>query len=151
MAPIGIMRKMEDYIRNFFWKGGKANEKKIPLLNWDIISLPRMEGGLNFKNISKKNVALGAKLLSRIIAPNPGWAQLALWKKYFRGQRTRCLDNPKSISGTMIHKLCAKASSLINLHAHWIPGNGKHIKIWDDRIMGSDPLSEDRSLVLLRN
>jgi len=23
------MRKIEDYIRNFFWKGGEANEKKF--------------------------------------------------------------------------------------------------------------------------
>eukprot|EP00253_Pinus_taeda_P030893 PITA_30893 len=150
MAPIGVMRKIEDYIRNFFWKGGKANEKKIPLLNWDRISLPRREGRLNFKNISKQNIALGAKLLWRIIAPNPGWTQLVMWKKYFCGQRIRCLDKPKPITKSMVHKLCIKASPLINLHAHWIPRNGK-INIWDNCIMGSDPLSEDHSLVMLRD
>eukprot|EP00253_Pinus_taeda_P001999 PITA_01999 len=85
MAPLGITRKIEEYIRNFFWKGGKANEKRIPLINWDTISLPRMEGGLQFKNINNQNIALGAKLLWRIIATKPGWAQLVLWKKYFRG------------------------------------------------------------------
>lgn len=63
MAPIGITRKMEEYIRNFFWKGGKANEKRILLISWDTISLPRMEGRLHFKNISKQNIALGEKLL----------------------------------------------------------------------------------------
>eukprot|EP00253_Pinus_taeda_P013197 PITA_13197 len=109
-----------------------------------------MEGGLNFKNLSNQNIAMGAKLLWRIIAPKSGWAQLALWKKYFRGQRARCLDKPKITTGTMIHKLCEKASALINLHAHWIPGNGKRIQIWEDRIMGSDPLGDDRSLVLLK-
>ena len=110
-----------------------------------------MEGGLNFKSISTQNVAMGAKLLWRIIAPNPGWAQLALWKKYFRGQRKRCLDNPISNSGSVIHKLCAKATSLINLHVHWIPSNGKHIRIWEDRIMDSDPLVDDWSLFVLRD
>lgn len=118
MAPIGITRKMEEYIRNFFWKGGKANEKRIPLISWDTISLPKMEGGLHFKNISKQNIALGAKLLWRIIAPNPSWAQLALWKKYFRGQRARCLDNPITSTGTMIHTVCEKASVLIKQHVH---------------------------------
>lgn len=113
MAPMGIMRKMEAYIKNFFWKGGKANEKRIPLISWNTISLPRMEGGLNFKNISNQNIAMGAKLVWRIIAPKPSWAQLALWKKYYGGQRTPCLNNPKTIAGSMIHKLCEKSSTLI--------------------------------------
>eukprot|EP00253_Pinus_taeda_P029236 PITA_29236 len=135
MAPLGITRKIEEYIRFFFWKGGKANEKRIPLVSWDTISLPRMEGGLQFKNIYKQNIALGAKLLWRIIAPNPGWAQLVLWKKYFRGQRAYCLDNPITTSGTMIHKLRDRSSGLIKQHMHWIPRNGKRINIWEDRIM----------------
>lgn len=33
MEPKGIMRKMEEYIKKFFWKGGKGNERKIPLLS----------------------------------------------------------------------------------------------------------------------
>eukprot|EP00253_Pinus_taeda_P018975 PITA_18975 len=151
MAPLGITRKIEEYIRNFFWKGGKANEKRIPLINWDTISLPRMEGGLQFKNINNQNIALGAKLLWRIIATKPGWAQLVLWKKYFCGQRTRCLDNPLTISGTMIQKLCDRALDLIKQHLHWIPGNGKRIKIWEDNIMGNVPIVEDCSLSLLKD
>ena len=150
LAPIGIMGKMEDYIRKFFWKGGKLNDKKIPLISWVKISLPRMEGGLNFKSFSTQNVALGAKLLWRFIAPNPGWAQRVLWKKYFQGQRKRCLDIPISNYRSMIHKLCAKAYPLISLHAHWIPSNGKHIRIWEDRIMGCDPLADDSSLVTVK-
>lgn len=93
---------------------------------------------------------MGAKLAWRIIAPNPGWAQRALWKKYFGGQRMRCLSNPKGRTGTLIHKLCQNSAALIRQHAHWIPGNGQRIFIWDDNIMGSDPLAEDHSLAALR-
>jgi hypothetical protein len=42
---------MEEYIRRFFWKGGKQNENKIPLVSWETISKPVCEGGLNFKNL----------------------------------------------------------------------------------------------------
>jgi hypothetical protein len=73
-APVGILGKMEDYIRQFFWKGGKQNEKKIPLVSWEIVSKPMMEGGLNFKNLCSQNIAMGAKIIWRFIAPNPGWA-----------------------------------------------------------------------------
>lgn len=150
MAPIGITRKMEEYIRNFFWKGGKANEKRILLISWDTISLPRMKAGCTLRISANKILHWVKNCYGRIIAPNPGWAQLVLWKKYFRGQRAHCLDNPITTSGTMIYKLCEKASDLIKQHAHWIPGNGKCINIWEDRIMGSDPLAHNRSLVLLK-
>ena len=85
LAPIYILKKLEDYIRNLFWKGGKQNEKRIPLVSWDKVTKPLMEGGLNFKDLSIQNVAMGAKQIWRIIAPKPGWAQTVLWKKYFRG------------------------------------------------------------------
>jgi hypothetical protein len=73
---------MEEMIRKFFWKGGKQNEKEFSLVSWDSISKPLLEGGLNFKNLGVQNITMGAKLIWRIIAPNPGWAHLTLWKKY---------------------------------------------------------------------
>jgi ribonuclease HI/exonuclease III len=151
LAPICILKKMEDYIRKFFWKGGKQNEKRIPLVSWDKVTKPLLEGGLNFKDLSIQNVAMGAKQIWRIIAPKPGWAQTVLWKKYFRGQRKRCLDNPLPKAGSHLLKLCAKATPLINLHAYWIPGNGKLINIWEDNIMNTPPLAEISSLHVLRD
>ena len=65
-------------MRRFFWKGGKQNENKIPLISWETISKPLWEGGLNFKNLCQQNMAMAAKIIWRIIAPKPGWAQLAL-------------------------------------------------------------------------
>ena len=33
LAPSCILRKMEDFIRKFFWEGGKQNEKSIPFVS----------------------------------------------------------------------------------------------------------------------
>lgn len=62
----------------FFWKGGKQNEKKIPLISWETISKPLSKGGLNFKNLCQQNVAMVVKIIWRIIVPKPGWAHLDL-------------------------------------------------------------------------
>jgi ribonuclease HI len=105
---------------------------------------------LNFKNLCSQNIAMGVKIIWRIIAPNPGWAHLALWKKYFKGQRTRCLDNPLPQIKSSFLNLCAKVIPLINSHAFWIPGNGKSINVWNDRIMNKAPLAECSSLQTLR-
>lgn len=32
LALVGILRNMEEYIRCFFWKGGKQSENKMPLV-----------------------------------------------------------------------------------------------------------------------
>lgn len=39
LAPVGIIKKMEELIRQFFWKGGKQNEKRISLVNWEIVTI----------------------------------------------------------------------------------------------------------------
>jgi ribonuclease HI len=150
LAPVTILKKMEEYIRRFFWKGGKQNENKIPLVSWETISKPVCEGGLNFKNLCQQNVAMAAKIIWKIIAPKPGWAQLALWKKYFRGPRSRCLEQVTQMPNSAFLKLYAKAAPLITTHSYWIPGNGKKINIWTDKIMNKAPIEDRASIRSLR-
>lgn len=54
---------MEVCICCFFWKGGKQSENKLPLVNWETVSKPLLEGGLNFKNLCDQNIATGEKIL----------------------------------------------------------------------------------------
>lgn len=125
-------------------------KKKDSLINWETISKPLREGGLNFKSLSQQNVAMAAKIVWRIIASKPGWAQLALWKKYFKGPRTSCLENVTQLPNLSFLKLYAKAASMIKEHSFWILGNGKKIFIWTDRIMNKDPIKDRASLTDLR-
>jgi hypothetical protein len=89
---------------------------------------------------------MGAKIIWKIIAPNLGWAQLALWRKYFKGKRSRCLDKPLPQLSSPFLKLCVEACPLIKTHAFWIPGNGKRINLWTDRIMNNESLADCSSL-----
>lgn len=140
LAPAGIINKIEDIIKTFIWKGGKQNEKRFSLINWETVSRPFQEGSLKLKNLNAQNVAMGTKVIWRIIAPNPGWVQIALWRKYYRGSRMRCLDQPKNKFNTPFSKFICKTSSLIRDHAFWVPGNGKCIQIWNDSILNNPPL-----------
>lgn len=144
LVPMGIIKKMEELIRIFFWKGGKQNEKRIPLVNWEIIIILIQEGGLNFKDLYAQNLAMGAKLIWKIIAPKLGWVQIALWRKYFRGPRLRCLEQPKNHLRTPFSIINNKIGPLIRNHSFWIPGNGKHINMWDDSIMNRPPLADSK-------
>jgi hypothetical protein len=72
LAPLETLKKMEGCVRSFFWKGHKKNRDRLPLVNWDKVTKPLLEGGLNFKDMRTHNLALGAKLLWRQIAPKAG-------------------------------------------------------------------------------
>eukprot|EP00253_Pinus_taeda_P023602 PITA_23602 len=82
LAPSIILKKMDEHIRRFFWKGGKQNERKIPLISWEAISKTLWGGGLNFKSLGHMNVAMATKVIWRVVVTNPGWAQTALRKRY---------------------------------------------------------------------
>jgi len=132
LAPKDIIAQIETLLRHFLWKGGKQNEKKLLLVSWEKISKPLLEGGLQIRDLEAQNLALGAKLLWNLISRKTSWSKQALWKKYFTGKRIRCLDNPPRVrKGSPIFTICLRAFVLFSTNLTWIPGNGKHIKLWE--------------------
>ena len=45
-APKGVLDHIESLLKNFLWKGGKHNEKKLPLVSWEKVTKPWHHGGL---------------------------------------------------------------------------------------------------------
>jgi len=147
LAPKAVIRKIEILLKKFIWEGGKGNEKKIHLVSWEKIQKPREEGGLHMKRLVTQNLALGAKLLWQIVSGKDSWSKKVLRKKYFRGPRKRCLDHtPTRRKGSPIYDLCIKAMEPFQKNLHWIPGNGKSIKVWEDSILGDTPLGQCNEL-----
>ena len=103
------------------------------------------------RDLAAQNLALGSKLLWNIVSGNPSWSKRVLWKKYFHVQRLRCLDQPPRISkGSPVFKLFLTALKLFSHKLYWILGNGKKIKIWEDSILGDQPLNHMEELVNIR-
>lgn len=152
LAPKSILSQMEKILRRFLWEGGKKGEGKIHLVNWDKVKASKEEGGLQMKDISTQNLALGGKILWRLIHEKTSWRTKALRFKYFRGLKERCLDRPSvTTRGSPIFNLCSKARELISSKFFWILGNGKKIKLWDDWILGNLPLNQKTELDNIRN
>jgi hypothetical protein len=97
------------------------------------------------------NIAMGEKLVWRMITRKLEWWKKVLWKKYFKGSRMRCIDSPlESQKGSHIMKLIAVMIPLIRAKITWIPGNGKKIQIWNDSILGNEALSSKIHLAPLK-
>jgi hypothetical protein len=151
LAPGSIVTKLEVLQRKFLWEGGKQTNKRAHLISWDKVSKPLLEGGLSLKNTKTQNLALGAKLLWRIISGKTAWCKEALWKKYFSGPRRRCVERlPNVQMGSPIFTLCRKLNEQFISQLTWVPKNGKQIKIWDDSILGDPPLNLNQNLQRLQ-
>lgn len=143
LAPGSVICKLERLLRKFIWEGGKGNEKKLHLISWDKIQKPCDEGGLQVRNLSIQNLALGAKFLWQLITRKESWSKEVLRKKYFPGTRKRCLDSQTPFrNGSPVYELCIKALDLFKRNLYWIPGNGKKIQVWEDSILGETPLGK---------
>ena len=151
LSPASVIQKIKALQRHFLWEGRKQSRRKMHLINCRKTSKPLWEGGLNFKITQAQNLSLGEKLLWMMVTCKPTWSKLALWKKYFRGTRDRCLDFPcRESKGSPIFTLCKKALPHFSPHLTWVPRNRKKNKIWQDSIMGDPPLELRQDLLRLK-
>jgi hypothetical protein len=106
LAPKGALKDMAQLIHKFLWQGGKSNTKKFHLVNWNIVSSPKDSGGLGIRDPEVANLAMGAKLLWRLISGRKEWWKSTITKKYKLGARKRCMDSiPEIQPGSQIWKL----------------------------------------------
>ncbi|KAH1238277.1 Protein FORGETTER 1 [Glycine max] len=77
--PQRIVDKLVSLQRNFMW-GGNQHHKRISWVKWDVICLPKNEGGLGIKDLAKFNAALRGRWIWDLAANhNQFWARM-LWK-----------------------------------------------------------------------
>jgi hypothetical protein len=105
------------------------------------VTKPYSEGGLQIRYLRSQNIALGAKLLWKLVTGKLTWSKHSLWKKYYTKLGGNVSDTvPKVSKGSPIFTICQKVSSFFNPLLTWIPGNGKNVFIWEDLILGEPPL-----------
>ena len=63
LAPRGFVRDLDSILRKFLWEGGRNEGKKMHLVSWDKVKAPRMEGGLQVRDVATQNLAMGGKIL----------------------------------------------------------------------------------------
>lgn len=88
-VPVGVCNKLEAIRRSFFWgeleKEGEKN-RKIHLLKWEKVLLPKNQGGLGIHAISDKNKGLLGKWRYRWLSDRS-----SLWNTFIRA-KYECSD-----------------------------------------------------------
>ena len=59
--PVWVIEEIDKTRRNFFWKGGVQNERKIHLANWPMLCKPKKMGGMGILDLKIFNKAILSK------------------------------------------------------------------------------------------
>ncbi|XP_062014259.1 uncharacterized mitochondrial protein AtMg00310-like [Rosa rugosa] len=113
-----------------FWWGDNLNEKKIHLLAWEKLCVPKAEGGLGFRNMVLFNQALLAKQGWRILQ-YPDSLIASLYKaKYFPD--CGFMDAKSVNGGSYAWRSIVHGRELLRKGLRFQVGNGNRIRVWSD-------------------
>jgi len=139
LAPASIHKHMELIIRSFLWQGGRQDSKKFSLVKWDQVILPFEKGGLGIRIPRLANMAMGFKLIWRILNRKGAWWTEAIKRKYLNGPNSNILsESIVDRQCTPVWKLIKKTLPHFKDYISRAPGSGKDINIWTDRIMSTE-------------
>eukprot|EP00253_Pinus_taeda_P034254 PITA_34254 len=151
LAPKNITEQISRLIRDFMWKGGRGNQRKFHLVNLDIVKCPIPEEGLQIRDMSLPNLALGGKILWTLFSNSKHPVNQVIKKKYLKGSSLRNIQIDNSIKGTSIWHLYCRGIEFFQKHLCRILGNRQNMILWQDSIMGQLPLSKNEAIKEIRN
>ena len=113
LLPTKICNELDRISRNFLW-GDATSSKKMHVVNWDIVTLPKHLGGLGIKIIMVRNKALLAKRAWALHTNSPNFWAETLRKKYPITSNTIKCKSPAWSSIQKEKFICEKRNQMVN-------------------------------------
>ncbi|XP_010462886.1 PREDICTED: uncharacterized protein LOC104743514 [Camelina sativa] len=129
ILPKGCVRNIESMCSRFLWSG-YITKKPSAKVSWRALCLPKEEGGLGLRCISKWNRTLCLKLIWRLVT-----ATDSLWADWIRNNKIKDgvfwqIDEKKQASWTW--KTLLHLRPLASRFLRCVLGNGEKISFWFD-------------------
>ena len=154
--PIKVCDQVDKLIRDFLW-GSTEEKRRIHLVCWDKVTLPKELGGLGLYKMKERNYAILAKLCWRLAWENEApWAQL-LAAKYLTANRMT--NEGRKLPCSSCWTACKKGGPIYVKGLKWSVKNGETVKVWTDfwlpmgtlRSLIEGPCAVEKRLSLLSN
>ncbi|GLU24163.1 hypothetical protein SLE2022_401190 [Rubroshorea leprosula] len=127
LLPASIQKELDQISRNFIW-GSEVEQRKIHLVNWNIVSSPKHLGGLGLKSAREANLVAMCKLNWRLHQEKD-----RVWSSIFRNKYNiqECHNRPVA-TGSPAWKAITKGFDLFSSGLKWVPHTGANISFWTD-------------------
>ena len=122
--PVKLCDELNTMCARFWW-GQIGNEKKIHWKIWNILSQPKKEGGIGFRELRSFNLAILAKQGWRLIQEQGSLLYGYFKVRYFpRGSFLEAIDVPNS---SYVWKSLMAAQPILKNGCCWTVGDGSSI------------------------
>ncbi|RVW23310.1 putative ribonuclease H protein [Vitis vinifera] len=138
--PKSVVKRLEKIQRDFLWGGGSL-ERKVHLINWEVVCTSKEKGGLGMRRIDSLNKALLGKWVWRFVVEKDNLWRLMIGVKYGQeefGWKTR---EGRGTYGVGVWKEIMKEAKWCWENIKFKVGKGTRIKFWSDQWCGNERLS----------
>ncbi|GJR41735.1 putative RNA-directed DNA polymerase [Tanacetum coccineum] len=138
MLPSHVLLDIEQIMRRFLWSHGNTQKGQAKVA-WDIICLPRIEGGLSIRRLDPFNKALMVTHVWKLINHKESlWVQ---WIHTYKLLSRNFWDVPCHGNMTWGWRKIFQLRLLIREFIWYKVGNGSSISVWHDKWCDLSPLS----------
>lgn len=138
IAPVKVVEEIEKMIRLFLW-GTREGKRKMHLVSFEGVCLPKDFGGLGIKRVREINLSLLCKWFWRL-KEDGLWVRL-LKEKYGTETGDFFPKRSKLPFGISVWRGLALVEPLFRQLSKFRLGNGTKIDFWNDNWCGRAPLS----------
>src|SRR5438128_10708500 len=134
--PKGVLKKLDYFRSRFYWQGDE-HKKKYRLAKWNILSMPKDQGGLGIQDLNIKNIALLSKWLYKLLSSDGLWQQI-LRNKYLG---SKPLVQAVWKTGDSHFWSCLMKVKQDFLHfGTFMVRDGSQVRFWEDNWLGGSSL-----------
>ena len=138
VLPARIIFDLEQLMRGFLWSS-RAGHKGVPKVAWEVVCLPKQEGGLGIRRLESFNSALIAAHIWRLFN-----SMDSLWVRWIHTYRLRgrnFWDVPMRGNMTWSWRKILQIRPLVRQFFWYNIGNGLRVSAWFDKWCSIGPLS----------
>ena len=157
VLPVHLCEKIDRISRDFLW-GSSAEKKKLHLVGWSRIIMPKKDGGLGIQQARAKNIALLAKLNWRLYHEKDAlWSKIVLNKYCSRARRIS--KDPDKLPCSSVWNAIKAGFPVFEKGVCWIAGTNSKLLFWKNnwlkgcsvRDMIEGPLTQSESELTVAN
>ena len=130
--PKSVAKRLEKLQRDFLWGGGSF-ERKVHLINWEVVCTQKEKGGLGIRKIDPLNKALLGKWIWRFAFEKDNLWKMVIGVKYGQegfGWRTK---DARETFGVGVWKEIMKEANWCWDSIKFKVGKGTRVKLWTDQ------------------
>jgi ribonuclease HI len=130
LIPKDTCKKMKSVIANYWW-GSSADSRKIHWQRWDLLTMPKVEGGIGFRDLELFNLAMLGKQGWRILQNPESLCARILKGRYFHD--TNFLQATRKNHSSHTWRAILQGREVLTLGLIRRIGNGESTNVWTDR------------------